>query len=134
MPFMEKGKKNRYLVPVAEMMERIEALGKLEPSPPNGVGPAKYFHLPGAKGTIGFISPVTECFCEACNRLRLTADGKLRPCLFSDEEVDLRTPLRQGASVDDIKRLIQQAVASKPEKHKLVAGVTCERFMSQIGG
>lgn len=134
MPFMEKKKKNRFLVPVAEMMERIEALGKLEPSPPNGVGPAKYFHLPGAKGTIGFISPVTECFCEACNRLRLTADGKLRPCLFSDEEVDLRTPLRQGASVDDIKRLIQQAVASKPEKHKLVAGVTCERFMSQIGG
>jgi len=134
MPFVEKGKKNRLLVPVSEMMERIEALGKLEPSLPNGAGPAKYYRLSGAKGTIGFISPVTECFCQACNRLRLTADGKLRPCLFSDDEVDLRGPLRQGATVGGIKRLIRQAVASKPEKHKLITGVTCERFMSQIGG
>jgi len=134
MPFMEKGNNNRLLVPVSEMMERIEALGKLEPSLPNGVGPARYYRLPGAKGTIGFISPVTECFCQACNRLRLTADGKLRPCLFSDDEVDLRDPLREGATVEDIKHLIRQAVASKPEKHKLVTGVTCERFMSQIGG
>ena len=134
MPFMEKGKKNRFLVPVSEMMERIEALGKLEPSLPNGAGPAKYYRLSGAKGTIGFISPVTECFCQACNRLRLTADGRLRPCLFSDDEVDLRGPLRQGATVEDIKHLIRQAVASKPEKHKLITGVTCERFMSQIGG
>jgi cyclic pyranopterin phosphate synthase len=98
------------------------------------VGPAKYYRFPGVKGTIGFISPVTDCFCEGCNRLRLTADGKLRPCLFSDEEIDLRRPLRQGATVEDIKRLIQQAVSAKPAKHKLVAGVTCERFMSQIGG
>ena len=134
MPFIENGKKNRFLVPVSEIMERIEALGKLEPSLPNGVGPAKYYRFPGAKGTIGFISPVTECFCQACNRMRLTADGKLRPCLFSDDEIDLRGPLRQGATVGDIKRLIRQAVASKPERHKLITGVTCERFMSQIGG
>jgi cyclic pyranopterin phosphate synthase len=134
MPFMEKGKKNRYLMPVSEIMERIEVLGKLEPSLPNGVGPAKYYRFPGAKGTIGFISPVTDCFCQACNRLRLTADGKLRPCLFSDDEIDLRGPLRQGASVEEIKRLIRQAAASKPERHKLMTGVTCERFMSQIGG
>jgi GTP 3',8-cyclase len=134
MPFMEKGKKNRFLVPVSEMMERIEALGKLEPSLPNGVGPARYYRFPGAKGTIGFISPVTECFCQACNRLRLTADGKLRPCLFSDNEIDLRGPLRQGVGVEDIKHLIRQAVVSKPENHKLIRGVTCERFMSQIGG
>lgn len=134
MPFLEKGKKNRFLVPVSEMMARIKALGKLEPSPANGVGPAKYYRFLGAKGTIGFISPVTECFCQECNRLRLTADGKLRPCLFSDEEVDLREPLRQGAGVGEIKRLIQQAVSRKPEKHKLLAGVTCERFMAQIGG
>jgi len=134
MPFMEKGKKNRYLMPVSEIMERIEALGKLEPSLPNGVGPARYYRFPGAKGTIGFISPVTDCFCQACNRLRLTADGKLRPCLFSDDEIDLRSPLRQGATVGEIKRLIRQAAASKPERHKLMTGVTCERFMSQIGG
>jgi len=134
MPFIENDKKNRFLVPVFEIMERIEALGKLEPSLPNGVGPAKYYRFPGAKGTIGFISPVTECFCQACNRMRLTADGKLRPCLFSDDEIDLRSPLRQGATVEEIKRLIRQAVAAKPERHKLIAGVTCERFMSQIGG
>ena len=134
MPFMEKGKKNRLLVPVSEIMERIEALGKLEPSLTYGVWPAKYYRFPGAKGTIGFISPVTECFCQACNRMRLTADGKLRPCLFSDDEIDLRGPLRQGATVEEIKRLIRQAVASKPERHKLITGVTCERFMSQIGG
>jgi len=134
MPFMEKGKKNRYLMPVSEIMERIEVLGKLEPSLPNGVGPAKYYRFPGAKGTIGFISPVTDCFCQACNRLRLTADGKLRPCLFSDDEIDLRSPLRQGATVGEIKRLIRRAAASKPERHKLMTGVTCERFMSQIGG
>jgi cyclic pyranopterin phosphate synthase len=135
MPFVEQGRKrDRLLVPVSEIMKRLEALGKLEPSLPNGVGPAKYYRFPGVKGTIGFISPVTDCFCEGCNRLRLTADGKLRPCLFSDEEIDLRRPLRQGATVEDIKRLIQQAVSAKPAKHKLVAGVTCERFMSQIGG
>jgi len=134
MPFVGNGKKNRYLMPVSEIMERIEALGKLEPSLPNGVGPAKYYRFPGAKGTIGFISPVTECFCQACNRMRLTADGKLRPCLFSDDEIDLRGPLRQGAAVEELKRLIRQAVASKPERHKLMTGVTCERFMSQIGG
>jgi GTP 3',8-cyclase len=134
MPFMEKGKKNRLLVPVSEIMERIEALGELDPSLPNGVGPARYYRFPGAKGTIGFISPVTECFCQACNRMRLTADGKLRPCLFSDDEIDLRGPLRQGATVGEIKRLIRRAVAAKPERHKLMTGVTCERFMSQIGG
>ena len=134
MPFMGNGKKNRLLVPVSEIMERIEALGKLEPSLPNGVGPARYYRFPGAKGTIGFISPVTECFCQACNRMRLTADGKLRPCLFSDDEIDLRGPLRQGAGVEEIKRLIRRAVAAKPERHKLMTGVTCERFMSQIGG
>lgn len=115
-------------------MQRIETLGKLEPSPANGVGPARYFRLPGARGTIGFISPVTECFCQACNRLRLTADGKLRPCLFSDKEIDLRGPLRQGATIDALKILIREAVLSKPEGHHLIAGVTCERFMAQIGG
>jgi len=125
---------NDLLVTVAEMKERIEILGPLEPAFGSGGGPAKYFRLPGAKGTIGFISPVSDHFCRACNRLRLTADGRLRPCLFSDSEVDLRGPLRQGAGIGDIKRLIREAVSSKPEGHRLKAGVTCERFMAQIGG
>jgi cyclic pyranopterin phosphate synthase len=135
MPFANGARQpDDLLVTVAEMRERIEALGPLEPTFASGGGPAKYFRLPGARGTIGFISPVSEHFCQACNRLRLTADGRLRPCLFSDSEVDLRGPLRQGASTDDIKRLIQEAASCKPEGHRLKAGVTCERFMAQIGG
>jgi cyclic pyranopterin phosphate synthase len=122
------------MVPVAEMRRRIEALGRLEPAFGGGGGPAKYFRLPGAMGTIGFISPVSEHFCQACNRLRLTADGRLRPCLFSDDEVDLREPLRQGATSQDIKRFILEAASCKPEGHKLKAGISCERFMAQIGG
>lgn len=134
MPFPNSEKADHLLVPVSEIKQRIETLGELEPSLSSGGGPARYFRLPGARGTIGFISPVSEHFCRACNRLRLTADGKLRPCLFSDEEIDLREPLRQGATADDIKRLIQEAASCKPEGHKLGAGITCERFMVQIGG
>ena len=134
MPFSNGEKVDHLLVPVSEIKQRIETLSKLEPSLSSGGGPAKYFRLPGARGTIGFISPVSEHFCRACNRLRLTADGRLRPCLFSDTEIDLREPLRQGAAADDIKRLIQEAASCKPEGHKLRAGTTCERFMAQIGG
>jgi len=134
MPFSNGEDAHRLLVPVSEMKQCIETMGKLEPSVPNGGGPAKYFRLPGARGTIGFISPVTEHFCVGCNRLRLTADGKLRPCLFSEEEIDLREPLRQGATADDIKRLIREAASCKPEGHRLEKGITCDRFMAQIGG
>jgi len=134
MPFSKGEKADHLLVTVSEIKQRIETLGELEPSLSSGGGPARYFRLPGARGTIGFISPVSEHFCRACNRLRLTADGKLRPCLFSDTEIDLREPLRRGATADDIKRLIQEAASCKPEGHKLGAGITCERFMVQIGG
>ena len=122
------------LVPISEIKRDIETLGTLEPTYDSGGGPAKYFRLRGYKGTIGFISPVSEHFCQACNRLRLTADGKLRPCLFSDDEIDLREPLRDGAGVDDIKHLIREAASCKPEGHRLKMGVSCERFMAQIGG
>ncbi len=122
------------LVPISEIKRNIETLGRLEPTYDSGGGPAKYFRLQGSKGTIGFISPVSEHFCASCNRLRLTADGKLRPCLFSDDEIDLRGPLRDGAGVGDIKRLIREAASCKPEGHMLKIGVSCERFMAQIGG
>ena len=122
------------LVPVSEIRQRIETLGDLEPIFDDCGGPARYFRFPGARGTIGFISPVSEHFCQSCNRLRLTADGKLRPCLFSDNEIDLRRPLRLGATSHDIKQLIREAAACKPEGHMLGAGVSCERFMAQIGG
>ena len=124
------------LFSVSEMRKRIETLGKLEPWKVDvGNGPAKYFRLPGARGTVGFITPVTEHFCYQCNRLRLTADGKLRPCLLSEEEIDLREPLRSGASPDELKRLIEKAIASKPESHHLAEGNKHRgRPFSQVGG
>jgi cyclic pyranopterin phosphate synthase len=124
------------LFSVKEMRKRIETLGKLEPWKVDvGNGPAKYFRLPGAKGTIGFITPVTEHFCFRCNRLRLTADGKLRPCLLSEEEIDLKETLRSGASPDGIKYLIEKAIAAKPEKHYLAEGKKQKgRPFSQVGG
>ena len=124
------------LVSVSEMRKRIESLGKLEPWKVDvGNGPAKYYRLPGAAGTIGFITPITEHFCYQCNRLRLTADGKLRPCLLSEEEIDLKEPLRGGASVLELKNLIEKAIASKPQGHRLAEGKREKgRPFSQVGG
>jgi len=123
-------------VPAAEIKERLLSLGPLEPSlPSHSNGPARYFRFSGAKGTIGFISPLSEHFCFNCNRLRLTVDGTLRPCLLSDEEVDLKGPLWKGASPQELSRLIQQAVAAKPERHRLREGVLPKgRAMCQLGG
>jgi cyclic pyranopterin phosphate synthase len=124
------------LVSVSEMKKRLEALGKLEPFRIEvGNGPARYFRLPGASGSIGFISPVTEHFCFQCNRLRLTADGKLRPCLLSEDEIDLKGPLRSGAPVEELKKLIGKAIANKPKGHRLAdGGHPRGRPFSQVGG
>jgi cyclic pyranopterin phosphate synthase len=134
MPIGE-GKKLSF-VPTSEVMERLHTLGELEPClPKRGNGPAKYFRFNGASGTIGFISPITEHICFNCNRMRLTVDGKLRPCLMSDDEVDLRESLRSGASIEELKGLIQQAVARKPRRHRLSEGVYPTGWtMSQVGG
>ena len=98
-------------------------------------GPARYWRLAGAEGALGFITPVSAHFCPSCNRVRLTADGRLRPCLLSDLEFDLRAPLREGASPEELQALLMEAIAAKPEKHhlaeKLIPG---KRTMSQIGG
>ncbi len=119
-----------------EIRQRLLALGKLEPYiGKTGNGPARYYRLAGAKGTIGFISPMTEHFCHSCNRLRLTADGQLRPCLLDDDEVNLKEALRNGASTERLKELIQKAVAIKRERHHLNEGSgPPERPMRQIGG
>ncbi|MDY6911462.1 MAG: GTP 3',8-cyclase MoaA [Chloroflexota bacterium] len=131
----EQQEREGRFISIAEITERVESLGTLEPHTLDGNGPAKYFRLPGAKGTIGFISPVSEHFCFQCNRLRLTAEGKLRPCLLSDEEIDLRQSLRHGGSVEEIKRLIGQAIEAKPKGHRLAIGTTAQnRNMCQIGG
>jgi cyclic pyranopterin phosphate synthase len=127
--------KNQPFVAASEMRKRIEKLGELEPCLPSvGNGPAKYFRLPNARGTIGFITPVSEHFCFDCNRLRLTADGRLRPCLLSDYEVDLKTPLRRGVDSSGLKKLIEEAVANKPRQHAIAEGNVPRRPFSQVGG
>jgi cyclic pyranopterin phosphate synthase len=123
-------------VPVSEMRKQLETLGELEPCLPSiGNGPAKYFRLPHASGTIGFITPISEHFCFRCNRLRLTSDGKLRPCLLTDYEIDLKLPLRSGISLAGLKKLIKEAVANKPLRHHLAEGhIPKARPFSQVGG
>ena len=123
-------------ISVNEIKRRLETLGNLEPCLVSaGNGPAKYFRYPEADGTIGFITPVSEHFCFQCNRLRLTADGRLRPCLLSDKEIDLRKPLRSSASPAELEELIKEAIASKPKGHHLATGfVPKDRPFSQVGG
>ncbi len=125
------------MVTAQEIRAQVEeALGKLEPARMSaGNGPARYYRLPGARGTLGFITPISEHFCYHCNRLRLTADGQLRPCLLSDAEIDLRTPLRRGAGVAEIKELLLHGIAVKPLEHHLDLWEKPEkRVMSEIGG
>ncbi|MBI2919313.1 MAG: GTP 3',8-cyclase MoaA [Chloroflexi bacterium] len=123
-------------VPVSEIRRKLEQLGTLEPVKDRlGAGPARYYRWPGAPGTVGFISPISECFCSECNRLRLTADGKLRPCLLQDKETDLRQCIRQGATNGHLQEVIRQVVTLKPESHLLDQGRSpLARLMSQIGG
>ena len=136
MPFSGEDASASQFIPVSEIREHLELLGELEPYSVNiGNGPAKYYRLPGANGTIGFITPVSEHFCFQCNRLRLTADGKLRLCLLNNEEMDLRAPLRKGISTEELKKLIEKAIASKPLGHHLAEGdVKQDRPFSQVGG
>jgi cyclic pyranopterin phosphate synthase len=120
-----------------ETMARVASLGRLTPLEFKGQGPSRNYRLKGARGVIGFISPVSDHFCGWCNRLRLTANGALRPCLFSTVEVDLKTPIRSGASDLQIRKLFQQAVIAKPSGHALHTysdGGSVLASMSQIGG
>jgi cyclic pyranopterin phosphate synthase len=123
-----------HVVPSAEILERISAVGELVPTsgPARGNGPASYFRLDDAAGTIGFITPMSHTYCGSCNRVRLTADGRLRTCLFGDDEVDLRTPLREGVPLEPFFR---GALATKPKEHQLlqmkVGGL---HALSEVGG
>ncbi len=136
MPLGGVGSSNSRFTPVSEMRKRLEQVGELQPCLPDvGNGPAKYFRFPNARGTVGFITPVSEHFCFHCNRLRLTADGRLRLCLLAEDEIDLRQSLRSGASLAELKQLIEAAVADKPLRHHLAEGQTAEdRPMTQVGG
>ena len=122
-------------VPSKILRSQIATIGVLKPFYGiAGNGAAQYFQLPGAAGTIGFISPVSEPFCSECNRLRLTATGQLYPCLFSDNGLDIRTPLRSHASLETVKDLIRQAIAAKPQDHRFDEEEPEQTKMSRMGG
>lgn len=124
-------------IPTGEVQELIAgALGNLvDEKKVQGNGPARYGRLPGASGTVGFISAVSDHFCARCNRLRLTASGQLRPCLFSHHETDIKQALRAGVNRGELTRIFQEAILSKPDRYDLVTGwQDSDRIMSQIGG
>ncbi len=120
-----------------EILDRVAAIGALEPvGGPRGNGPARYFAFAGAAGAVGVISPLSHDYCDRCNRVRLRADGKLQLCLFGDQHVDLRGPLRAGASLEALGSLMGSAMLIKPERHHLRLGEASSRMraLSEIGG
>ena len=125
-------------MPVEEIMKKISGIEKAQIGPAtDSYGPARLCKLPGAAGKVGFIAPISWHFCGACNRLRLTADGKIKTCLFSREEIDIKTPLRGGANQNEIINIIRRAVAKKPRGHHLNEKknqIACRQAMCAIGG
>ena len=123
-----------HVVPSDEILDRLADLGTLAPSsgPRRGNGPAAYYRFAGAPGSVGVITPMTHTYCASCNRVRLTADGRLRTCLFGDHEVNLREPLRAG---EPLAPYFRRALDEKPREHALlqlrVGGL---RALSQVGG
>lgn len=121
----------------AEIQARVEDVwGRLDEVDGGRLdGEARVFRIPGAAGEVGFISSVSQPFCASCGRARLTADGKLRLCLLREKEVDLLSPLRAGASREDLLQIIREGVWQKPWGHGLAEGeFATNRTMSEIGG
>ncbi len=132
--------KDRGWLSSEELRQRIRDRWGLTDGQVQGNGPADVFQIPGAKGTLGFISQMSECFCDRCNRVRLSADGWLRPCLLNETgQIDLKTGLRSGVPLTDLRDQVAQLLQLKPEinfKHR-ESGTTAglyTRTMSQIGG
>jgi GTP 3',8-cyclase len=123
---------DRY-VSVQEMRARLSGFELQPASTSRGNGPARTYRIPGARGTLGFISPLGEHFCESCNRLRLTSDGRLRSCLVSPQEISLRDAVRAGRPLEEY---FLQAVQEKPQHHSMRAAIPADaqRGMSQLGG
>ena len=110
----------KQFVSCQEALAKLQAVDRQEPvSGPWGNGPATYYRFPGAPGTVGVITPMSHTYCDRCNRMRLTADGHLRPCLFGDIQTNLRDPLRAGG---DLVGLIEETLRIKPERHYLIQG------------
>lgn len=124
-------------IPIDEILNRIRPLGRIKPVFCNiSDGPARRYQLEGALGEIGFIGALSSHFCKTCNRLRLTACGNLRGCIFSDQEIDLKTPMRTGMDDDYLLGLIEKAIKNKPKDHgiDLWGPKKCVRSMNGIGG
>ncbi|HAS04832.1 MAG TPA: GTP 3',8-cyclase MoaA [Dehalococcoidia bacterium] len=137
MPFADSPEDKKKLIAIDEIKNMIvNSLGKLEPcGVASGNGPAKYYKLDNSKGTVGFIGAMTHNFCSECNRFRLTADGRLMPCLLRDDEIDIKGPLRAGAGIEELEEVIKKAVAIKQEKHPESDEMDLKkRQMWQIGG
>lgn len=122
-----------------EIKSLAEEIAPLNPAKHRKSGPAKYFRFEGSPGMLGFISPLSNHFCGECSRLRLTADGNLRPCLFSETEIDLKPALRGGAPDEEVERLIRLSIEVKPKEHNIgnrneKAYPFLKRPMSRIGG
>ena len=131
-------KHHSLFVPMSEVLDRIKKIGNLQlDNKTESFGPAMLYSFAGAPGRIGFIAPVSRHFCETCNRLRLTADGKLRTCLFSEKEIDIKRSLRKGAAMKTLADIFRHAVRSKPQRHRLNDTVSLnlsDRTMRAIGG
>ena len=125
-------------MPVEEIVRVVKRVGQLSLEPAVGSpGPARLCSLPGGLGKVGFIAPLSWHFCGSCNRLRLTADGKLRTCLFSEKEIDIKGPLRAGASIAELADIFRLAATKKPHSHRLECtevDKTLGRDMQAIGG
>jgi cyclic pyranopterin phosphate synthase len=123
-----------HVVSTDEILRVLKDVGDLAPvaGPARGNGPARYYQFAGAAGTIGVITPMSHTYCGSCNRVRLTADGRLRTCLFGDDEIDLRTPLRSGVPLEPFFR---SALSTKPKEHHLLQmSIGGLRALSQVGG
>ncbi len=124
-------------ISASEILDRLQGVDALMPvKGPGGNGPARYFAFANALGALGVISPLSHDYCETCNRVRLSADGRLRLCLFGDHHIDLRTPVRSGASRDEMAAIFTGAMLIKPERHHLDVGkaASAMRAFSEIGG
>ena len=139
MPFTGNPWQQDGFLPSQELKARLRARHTLIPLYDDPSAPAKTYKIPGKQGAIGFISSVSESFCHLCNRLRLTADGHLRPCLHGPIEIDVKHPLRRGASDAELVALFREAVAKKPDSHQDFLDQqfhqpVCDREMVRIGG
>ncbi|MET0152637.1 MAG: GTP 3',8-cyclase MoaA [Candidatus Binatia bacterium] len=128
--------RERYVSNVETRRRIEEALGTLMPLPTqHPADESRNFCLPAARGTVGFISPVSEPYCGSCNRMRLTADGKFHLCLLNDDELDVKRAIRSGGGIEAVREILLRAVTAKPMGHLLPRGRSTEnRDMYQIGG